>query len=86
MIFYCFNIVLTIPELCPSIILDILHILETEVANDVSVCSGVVQKTKHQIIGLSQNQTAVTKQGEPVPVTPGTVRKVLGKIEQQYVM
>ncbi|KAF6028012.1 SSH1 [Bugula neritina] len=59
---------------------------ETEVANDVSVCSGVVQKTKHQIIGLSQNQTAVTKQGEPVPVTPGTVRKVLGKIEQQYVM
>lgn len=53
-------------------------------SEDISICYGVVQKTKEQIVtSLPVNQYAASKTEECIPVTPGTVRKVLGKIEQQ---
>jgi len=54
----------------------------------LSVCEGVVQKTREQMAaGLKSAETdAVSSSGsteEVVPVTPGTVRKVLGQIESR---
>lgn len=50
---------------------------------DVSVCYGVVRKTKERIAGGHMSQPIMSAVDEEVPVTPGTVRKVLGKIENK---
>lgn len=53
-------------------------------SDDVSVCYGVVKKTKEQIAEcLPSSDPTVTREEGQLPVTPGTVRKVLGKIECQ---
>lgn len=50
--------------------------------DDISVCEGVVQKTREQIAAsLISDCEAGSSNEELVPVTPGTVRKVLGQIE-----
>ena len=53
----------------------------------LSVCEGVVQKTREQIAagGIKSVEAELCSSSgsteEMVPVTPGTVRKVLGQIE-----